>query len=459
MFFVMFILVLIGGALRYLRRIIHERYRHPQTLAFFHPFCEGGGGGERVLFQAIDTLLNAEKRSRRRFDRIIIYSKATDSTIEDVLNNVRKRFQIELIQNFDNSDRVKIELVQLRSVWLLDPKNYPRFTLILQSIAEIVVGFEAMYKFLPEVFIDTTGCPFTLPVFAWLGGCNVACYVHYPTITAQMFGRVSEGKAMYNNADFIAKNKYLTFAKLWYYRIFAYLYRFCGFAAEVIMTNGSWTTEHIKMLWPGKPVMVYPPVDVHLYEKGAKIRNKSPAIILSVGQIRPEKNHKLQIEVFQLLKQSNVNVTLTIAGGCRNDEDNQRLENLKNYAAELNVEKYIDWKINITNEELRELNNTALIGIHTMIEEHFGIAVVESISAGCIMVAHNSGGPKYDIIKEGITGYLADTAEGYAKCIKNIIDSSDVELQKMRDEAIQDVEIFSVKNFSDNFLKALNELK
>lgn len=107
--------------------------------------------------------------------------------------------------------------------------------------------------------------------------------------------------------------------------------------------------------------MVYPPVDVHLYEKGTKIRNKSPATILSVGQIRPEKNHKLQIEVLQLLKQSNVNVTLTIAGGCRNEEDNQRLENLKNYAAELGVEKYIYWKINITNEELRELNNVCLL--------------------------------------------------------------------------------------------------
>lgn len=47
-----------------------------------------------------------------------------------------------------------------------------------------------------------------------------------------------------------------------------------------------------------------------------------------------------------------------------------------------------------------------------MIEEHFGIAIVESIAAGCIMVAHNSGGPKCDIVKEGITGYLADTAEG-----------------------------------------------
>ena len=47
-----------------------------------------------------------------------------------------------------------------------------------------------------------------------------------------------------------------------------------------------------------------------------------------------------------------------------------------------------------------------------MIDEHFGIAVVESMAAGCIMIAHNSGGPKLDIVKDGENGFLADNAEG-----------------------------------------------
>lgn len=33
----------------------------------------------------------------------------------------------------------------------------------------------------------------------------------------------------------------------------------------------------------------------------------------------------------------------------------------------------------------------ALIGLHTMWNEHFGISVVEGMAAGTIMVAHNSG--------------------------------------------------------------------
>lgn len=107
------------------------------------------------------------------------------------------------------------------------------------------------------------------------------------------------------------------------------------------------------------PIKVYPPVDVHLYERGHKVRSKTPATILSVGQIRPEKNHRLQLEVLNLLKQSDVNVKLIVAGGSRNEEDNQRLKSLQQYAMELGVDKYVEWKINISNDELRELNNVS----------------------------------------------------------------------------------------------------
>lgn len=39
-------------------------------------------------------------------------------------------------------------------------------------------------------------------------------------------------------------------------------------------------------------------------------------------------------------------------------------------------------------------------GLHTMWNEHFGISVVELMAAGLVVVAHNSGGPKLDIIPD-----------------------------------------------------------
>lgn len=38
------------------------------------------------------------------------------------------------------------------------------------------------------------------------------------------------------------------------------------------------------------------------------------------------------------------------------------------------------------------------VGIHTMIDEHFGISLVEFLAAGLLVVAHNSAGPKMDIL-------------------------------------------------------------
>jgi len=51
-----------------------------------------------------------------------------------------------------------------------------------------------------------------------------------------------------------------------------------------------------------------------------------------------------------------------------------------------------------------------------MKKEHFGIAVVELMSSGIITIAHNSAGPKEDIIGGAPypVGYFPDSQEDYA---------------------------------------------
>ncbi len=41
-------------------------------------------------------------------------------------------------------------------------------------------------------------------------------------------------------------------------------------------------------------------------------------------------------------------------------------------------------------------------------------------AAGVLTIAHNSGGPKSDIIEHGKTGYLAASAEEYAACMQQV---------------------------------------
>lgn len=47
----------------------------------------------------------------------------------------------------------------------LEARNYPHFTLALQTLAALIVGIEALCNLNPEVFIDTMGYPMTMPLF------------------------------------------------------------------------------------------------------------------------------------------------------------------------------------------------------------------------------------------------------------------------------------------------------
>lgn len=67
-----------------------------------------------------------------------------------------------------------------------------------------------------------------------------------------------------------------------------------------------------------------------------------------------------------------------------------------------------------------------------MWNEHFGICIVEFLAAGLITVAHNSGGPKNDIIKDLNVGFLATTENEYANEIYKILQLSE---QKCREIA------------------------
>lgn len=55
-----------------------------------------------------------------------------------------------------------------------------------------------------------------------------------------------------------------------------------------------------------------------------------------------------------------------------------------------------------------------------MRNEHFGIAVVELMASGIITIAHNSAGPREDIIggTSDCVGFLANTEDDYVTFVK-----------------------------------------
>ncbi len=56
--------------------------------------------------------------------------------------------------------------------------------------------------------------------------------------------------------------------------------------------------------------------------------------------------------------------------------------------------------VNQPYSKIQECLKDSWFGLHTMEAEHFGISVVEMLAAGLLVVAHNSAGPRFDIIKD-----------------------------------------------------------
>lgn len=213
--------------------------------------------------------------------------------------------------------------------------------------------------------------------------------------------------------------------------------------------------------------LVYPPCEVDHLKSIPRDKKKPTKIrILSLAQFRPEKDHPLQLQALYELREilpdnSFDNITLVLCGSCRNQGDSDRVKDLQDLSKHLSLENNVEFKVNIPYTDLLEEFRKAYVGIHTMLDEHFGISVVEQMAAGLIMVAHKSGGPLLDIIETSLgsrLGFLANTAEEFAHILKWIIEANEEEVDQIRIRARASCDRFSVRKFEDDFLRATEPL-
>jgi len=383
-----------------------------------------------------------------------VYSGDVDATKEEIIAKVKSRFDIEL-------SPTSLHFVFLDSRHLVEDSAWPRFTLLGQSLGSISLAWEAMTKLVPDLFIDTMGYAFTFHVAVWWGGVPVGAYVHYPTISTDMLKRVKSRKQWHTNDDIITRSSLLSRGKLIYYRLFMYLYAYSLRQASFLMVNSSWTKNHVDSILqhsdplvevlfcftpfvllrvlnlfrfhgsPRSARIVYPPCDTR--EMAKFPLEGRERVILSVAQFRPEKDHAAQIRAFhELLKahpeyakaESPEHVRLVLIGGSRNEGDAARVESLRKLAKALEVEDHVQFVVNAPYPEVLRWLSVSSIGLSTMIDEHFGINVVEYMAAGVIPVTHASGGPLQDIVvpvNNEPTGFHATTPQTFADAFDKVL--------------------------------------
>ena len=83
------------------------------------------------------------------------------------------------------------------------------------------------------------------------------------------------------------------------------------------------------------------------------------------------------------------------------------------------------------------------------------------MASGTVTLAHNSGGPKLDIVTENNgekTGFLADSVETYAAAMEEIFSMSAGERKNLVNNARESTVRFSESNFQESFLEAVKIL-
>ncbi|CAE6479872.1 unnamed protein product [Rhizoctonia solani] len=398
-------------------RLIAGRNGGSIVVGFFHPYCNSGGGGERVLWAAIAYLQRTNSHVLS-----VVYTGDTDATKEEIITKVKTRFDIIL-------DPSSLEFVFLRERWVIEDTTWPRFTLIGQSLGSMMLAYEAMCGLIPDLFIDTMGYAFTFHVVRWFSGGKtpISAYVHYPTISTDMLERVKSRASQYNNASEVAKSEFRTNAKLMCVLQLIRVGIFCEFEScsahygQLLLDKESCRISSESFTGPIRQVgsvnmlllthgfsgsrknlsTVYPPCDTQTMSSFSLEGRKN--IIMSLAQFRPEKDHAKQIlalsKLFEIYPEhKEQGVRLVLIGSSRNAADEARVKVLQNLVTELHLDGSVEFIVNASYDVVLSWLAGASIGTNTMVDEHFGINVVEFMAAGLIPVVHASGGPLNDIV-------------------------------------------------------------
>ncbi len=207
---------------------------------------------------------------------------------------------------------------------------------------------------------------------------------------------------------------------------------------------------------PYRPIeVVHPPVQP---VAGTALRKKT--MILSVGRFfigAHSKRHDLMIEAFRTLHaRMGGAVELHLAGSSMPEPAHMDyLQRLRDAAQGLPVH----FHVNVSAEELETLYRDAAIywhgaGLETDLDahperaEHFGMTVVEAMSAGCVPLAFNSGGPR-EIIEDGLSGLLYGSLESLVAMTSELLTPQrTVAREQMGLRAAQRAGAFSLERFA-----------
>jgi len=305
---------------------------------------------------------------------------------------------------------------------LLTPSTLIKMSVLMRYTRRVSAGYDVLFGVYNETDYGRRGIQ----------------YVHYPTylrprpeVDLRWYHRPQEGLNLYYAlADRIAG------------------FSFDRMKANLTLVNSDWTGEHVARFLGITTRTLYPPVvDPGPGLPWAERRNA----FLAIGRISPEKEYERVMNILARLRRQAPDVTLTIIG-TRDRHARRYFQTLTALAASLG--SWIDFRDNLTRNEVRALMAASRYGIHGMREEHFGMAPAEMVRAGAIVWVPRGGGQMEIVGREPALMYESeeDAVEKIARTL-----ASAAEQQRLREKLAAIGEQFSTARFMAQVRTIVNE--
>ena len=214
---------------------------------------------------------------------------------------------------------------------------------------------------------------------------------------------------------------------------------FSYFKKGTIIANSNYTRNAIKKLWNIDSTVIYPPCPQYSFPLEDKIKkieqDTAMMTVCTLSRFVPEKEYET---ILQIAKQR-PQLKFELIGNVAEDKISY-LDSLKNKAP-----KNVTFHVNATDNQKIEILKRSKILVHSFKGEHFGIALIEAMSAGLIPVSHNSGAAKEDNIVDEKFRY--NDLDSALNCLDLAISEWNLDKALQLRQYAQD---FSMENYNKN---------
>ncbi|EKD94552.1 MAG: glycosyl transferase family 2 [uncultured bacterium] len=231
------------------------------------------------------------------------------------------------------------------------------------------------------------------------------------------------------------------------------------FRVNGIICNSNFTKKVVDKEYGVDSIVLYPPVSTNLYKP--KRKTNQICYIARFSNLTQNKGHEILIKEFKRLSKDKkfTEWKLVFAGGTEVGAD-VYLKRLKLLAKGVNIE-FIE---SPTVEVLKDIFGKSKIfwsgaGFNEdeikkpEKVEHFGITLVESMSAGCVPVVYNAGGYK-EIINNGKNGFLWQNSKELINITKKLVNEGGA-LTRFSKEAVQSSKKYGYEEFKREVKKII----